>query len=260
MLAKVRILSEREIRGWVKSPFLALSFVIRPVLWVFVFGGALNAAFSAGSSPAALSGASDYFSYLGVGMLSAMPMLLATRAGASLFQDRSGGYLDRLLVAPVSRATIALTKVFGTVLFGLSQSVILLALGIPFGLHVSNLSVVSVVASLAGVFLLAWGFSAFFMILTFRIKRWADMQLISSLNFPIMLFSKVFYPSSRLPSWMVAFTNYNPVSYSADISRTLMFGSDGALASSAVITAFAVLTAFALLTSALVLVLAKEWL
>jgi ABC-2 type transport system permease protein len=260
MLAKARILTEREIRGWIRSPFLALSFVIRPVLWVFVFGGALNAAFSGSSSAASLAGASDYFSFLAVGMLSAMPMLLATRAGASLFQDRQGGYLDRLLVAPVSRTTIALTKVLGTVLFGLSQSVILLALGLPFGLHISNLSVVSVLASLAGVFLLAWGYSSFFMVLTFRTKRWADMQLISSLSFPIMLFSKVFYPSSRLPSWMVAFTNYNPVSFSADISRTLLFGSDSALTSQAVLIAFAVLVAFAVLTSALVLVLAREWL
>jgi ABC-2 type transport system permease protein len=260
MLGKAWILTVREIRGWVRSPFLALSFVIRPVLWVFVFGGALNAAFSGGSSTAGLGGASDYFSFLAVGMLSAMPMLLATRAGASLFQDRAGGYLDRLLVAPVSRATVTLTKVFGTVLFGLSQSVILLFLALPFGLHVSNLTPVSVLASLSGVFLLAWGYSAFFMILTLRIKRWADMQLISSLNFPIMLFSKVFYPSSRLPSWMVTFVQNNPVSFSADISRTMMFGSDSAITSPAIVTAFAVLIAFALLCSALVLVLSKEWL
>ncbi|HEV2389262.1 MAG TPA: ABC transporter permease [Nitrososphaerales archaeon] len=260
MLEKARVLTAREIRGWIRSPFLAISFLIRPVLWVFVFGGALNAAFFGGSSQNALGGASNYFSYLAVGMLSAMPMLLATRAGSSLFADRSGGYLDRLLVAPVSRSTIALTKVFGTVLFGLSQSIVLLVIAIPFGLEVSNLSPTSVLASLMGVFLLAWGYSAFFMVLSFRIKRWADMQLIASLNFPIMLFSKVFYPSSRLPSWMSTLTAYNPVSFSADISRTLMFGTDGAVSSLPVVTGFVVLFAFAFLTSALVLVLAKEWL
>lgn len=260
MLAKARILVEREIRGWTRSPFLIVSFVIRPLLWVFVFGGALNSAFSSNSPPAALDGASNYFSFLAVGMLSAMPMLLATKAGASLYQDRAGGYLDRLLVAPVSRATIALTKVFGTVLFGLSQSIILLVLAIPFGLQVSNLSAVSVLASMAGIFLLAWGYAALFMVLSLRIRRWADMQLISSLNFPIMLFSKVFYPSSRLPTWMVTFTTYNPVSFSADISRILMFGKDGAVMSPTIITGFAVLVAFAVLSSALVLVLSKEWL
>lgn len=259
MLAKARILTDREIRGWTRSPFLAISFIIRPVLWVFIFGGALNAAFSSGSSTAALGGAYNYFSFLAVGMLSAMPMLLATKAGASLFQDRAGGYLDRLLVAPVSRATIALTKVFGTVLFGLSQSIILLVLALPFGLHVEDLSVVSLVASMAGIFLLAWGYAAVFMILSLRVRRWADMQLIYALNFPIMLFSKVFYPSSRLPTWMVTFTTYNPVSFSADISRSLMFGT-ATITSPSVITGFAVLVAFAVASSALVLVLAKEWL
>jgi ABC-2 type transport system permease protein len=260
MLAKARILVDREIRGWTRSPFLIVSFVIRPLLWVFVFGGALNAAFSSGSLSAALDGAPNYFSFLAVGLLSAMPMLLATKAGASLYQDRVGGYLDRLLVAPVSRATITLTKVFGTVLFGLSQSIILLILAIPFGLRVSNLSVVSVLASMAGISLLSWGYAAVFMVLSLRIKRWTDMQLISSLNFPIMLFSKVFYPSSRLPTWMVAFTDYNPVSFSADISRTLMFGKDSAVLSSSVLTGFAVLIAFAVASSVLVLALSKKWL
>jgi ABC-2 type transport system permease protein len=260
LLAKDFVLTVREIRGWVRSPFLALSFLIRPVLWVFIFGGAFNAAFFAGSSPSVLNGAPTYFSFLAVGMLSAMPMLLATRGGASLFADRASGYLDRLLVAPVSRATIALTKVFGTVLFGLSQSVALLLVAMPFGLDVSNLTLVSVAASMSGVFLLAWGYSALFIVMAFKIKRWANIQLISSLNFPIMLFSKVFYPSSRLPSWMVSLTNYNPVSFSADISRTLMFGSDAALTSPEVVSAFAVLVAFALLSSALLLVLAREWL
>lgn len=260
VLEKDRILTVREIRAWTRSPFLVLSFFIRPILWVFVFGGAFNAAFSGASTQASLGGASNYFSFLAVGMISAMPMLLATRGGASLFADRASGYLDRLLVAPVSRSTIALTKVLGTVLFGLSQSIILLFIAIPFGLSVSNLNPVSALVSLAGVFLLAWGYSGIFMVLTLRTKRWADMQLISSLNFPIMLFSKVFYPSSRLPPWMVSITNYNPVSYSADISRTLMFGSNGAVGSPDVIIAFVVLVAFALLSSALVLVLAGRWL
>jgi ABC-2 type transport system permease protein len=260
LFAKARVLTEREVRGWIRSPFLAISFLIRPVLWVFIFGGALNSAFFANSSQSTLEGASSYFSFLAVGMLSAMPMLLATRAGSSLFADRSGGYLDRLLVAPVSRSTIALTKVFGTVLFGLSQSIILLIIAIPFGLDATNLTSVSVLASLAGVFLLAWGYSAFFMVLSFRIKRWADMQLIASLNFPIMLFSRVFYPSSRLPSWMSTFTAINPVSFSADISRKLMFGTDAAVTSPDVITGFVVLAAFAVASSALVLLLAREWL
>jgi ABC-2 type transport system permease protein len=260
VFAKDWVLTVREIRGWLKSPFLAISFLIRPVLWVFIFGGALNAAFFSSSTTTTLEGASSYFSFLAVGMLSAMPMLLATRGGTSLFADRMSGYLDRLLVAPVSRSTIALSKVMGTVLFGLSQSIILLVIALPFGLNVSNLTAVSVLASMAAVFLQAWGYSAVFMVLSFKIKRWADMQLISSLSFPIMLFSKVFYPSSRLPSWMSQVTAYNPISFSADISRTLMFGHDAALTSSTVVTDFVVLLAFALASSVVLLVLSRDWL
>jgi len=261
MFAKAVVLTKREVRSWIRSPLLSVSFVTRPILWVVVFGGALNAAFfSASTTQGSLGGASDYFSYLTVGMLSAMPMLLATRAGSSLFADRSSGYLSRLLVAPVSRSTIVFAKIAGTMLFGVTQSIVLLFLAIPFGLSLPNLSVPSVLASIAGVSLLAWGYTCVFMVLSFRVRRWADQQLISSLNFPIMLFSQVFYPSSRLPKWMAPLTAYNPVSFSANLSRTVLFGSKSAVTDPTVVVGFVVLVAFALLTSGILLVLAKEWL
>jgi ABC-2 type transport system permease protein len=257
----VSVLTSREIRGWIRSPFLSISFITRPVLWVVVFGGAFNAAFfGATSSQASLGGAPNYFSFLTAGMLSAMPMLLATRAGSSLFADRSTGYLNRLLVAPVSRSTIVIAKIIGTMLFGVTQSIVLLFFAIPFGLVISNFSILAVVASIAGVSLLAWGYACIFMVLSFRVKRWADQQLISSLNFPVMLFSQVFYPSSRLPSWMSGLTEYNPVSFSAKISRTLLFGSNADIADPSVIVAFVVLVAFVLASTVLLLVLTKEWL
>ncbi len=244
MLAKARILTVREIRGWVRSPFLAFSFVIRPSC-----GSSSLRSCQRGILRGLLIGRSQW----------RVRLLQLPRRGDAIghahapryqggflsVPNRSGGYLDRLLVAPVSRSTIALTKVFGTVLFWA------FAISHParpshtLRAPRSNLSPVSVIASLAGVFLLAWGFLSFLMVLTFKVRRWT-MQLISSVNFPIMLFSRVFYPSSRLPSWMATFTAYNPVSFSADISRTLMFGS-GAITSPAVITGFAVLVAFALL-------------
>lgn len=259
MFGKATILTEREVRGTVRSPFLTVSFIIRPVLWVVVFGGALNA-FLGNSTQASLSGASNYFSFLTIGMMSAMPMLLATRAGSSLFADRASGYLSRLMVAPVSRSTIAFAKVAGSIIFGVTQAVVLLLLALPFGLVVSNLSLVSVVVSLVGVTLLAWGYTNVFMLLSFRVKRWTDQQLISSLNFPAMLFSTVFYSSSRLPSWMSGLTVYNPVSYSAEISRALLFGSDASLGSANVVVAFVGLVSFALVSSALVVLFSRKWL
>lgn len=260
MFAKANVLTAREIRMWTRSPLLSLSFIVRPMLWVVVFGGALNAAFFSNSSQASLDGANSYFSYLTVGMLSAMPMLLATRSGSSLFSDRSSGYLSRLLVAPVSRTTIVLSKIAGTMIFGVLQSVVLLFLAVPFGLRLANLSPIGILASLVGVSLLAWGYTCVFMLLSFKVRRWADQQLISSLNFPIMLFSQAFYPSGRLPQWMSGITAYNPVSFSANISRALLFGTNAALTSSTVVVGFVVLAGFAALTTGLLVVLAKRWL
>ncbi|HUK74803.1 MAG TPA: hypothetical protein VLU99_03345, partial [Nitrososphaerales archaeon] len=85
-------------------------------------------------------------------------------------------------------------------------------------------------------------------------------QLISSLNFPIMLFSQAFYPSGRLPAWMSGITAYNPVSFSAEISRTMLFGSDAAIAQPTVVVGFVALAAFVIAASALLVFLSKKWL
>ena len=248
----------REIKNWTKSPLLVVSLLLRPAIWIFVFGAALNAAFFAGGSGLAnsLGGAPDYFSFLTVGMLSTMPMLLATRAGASFFADRFTGFMNRLLVAPVSRSTIAISKVLGTVLLGLAQSILLLVIALPFGLTITNITLVSVSVSFVSVFLLSWGFASTFLLLSIRVKRWTDQQLLTSLNFPIMFFSKAFYPSQRLPVWIRGLANVNPLSYSADITRNLMFGTDSLVSSPTVLVGFAVLVVFAIVSFALVLLLA----
>lgn len=259
MLQKLWVLSKRELRSWLKSPFLSATFIVGPVIWIFVFGNAFNAAFfSTGGSPPALEGAPNYFNYVATAMLVVMPMAFAGRTGASIFADRFKGYLDRLLVAPVSRETILLSKISASMILGLAQSIVLIGLTVPFGLYLTDLNAVSLAAIVGAVALLSYGFSCVFLLISMRIRRWPTQQLVGSLlTTPIMFFSNAFYPQSRLPGILAGLVELNPLSYGIDAVRKLFFG---ASAGTPVFVDLLVLVGFALAASAAVLVASRKWL
>ncbi len=261
MLQKLWVLSKRELRSWLKSPFLSATFIVGPVIWIFVFGNAFNSAFfSSGGTPVGLEGAPNYFNYVATAMMVVMPMAFAGRTGASIFADRFKGYLDRLLVAPVSRPTILLSKISASMILGLAQSVILIGLTVPFGLYLADLNLASVVAILGAVALLSYGFSCVFLLISMRIRRWPTQQLVGSLlTTPIMFFSNAFYPQSRLPGVLAGLVALNPLSYGIDAVRKLFFGASGG-AMEGVSVDLLVLVGFALAASGAVLVASRKWL
>ncbi|MDG6994429.1 MAG: ABC transporter permease [Nitrososphaerota archaeon] len=215
----------RELRNWIRSPILAVTFFVGPLIWIFVFGNAFNAAFFAsGSGVSSLQGAPDYFNFLATAMFVVLPMAFANRTGASIFADRFKGYLDRLLVSPTSRETIVFSKICGGIILGFTQVVILMILTVPVGLELSNITIARIALLLASILLVSYGYSSIFLMISMRIKRWPTQQLIGSmLVTPIMFLSNAFYPESRIPILIRWLVSLNPVSYGIVLSRDAFF-------------------------------------
>ncbi len=261
VLGKFRILLERELITWTKSRALFLSFFVGPVIWIFIFGTALNAAFFAnGNTGANFQGAPDYFNFIASGMFVVIPITFAGRSGGSIFVDRLTGYLDRLLVSPVSRETIVLSKVVASVILGMVQATILLVATVLFGLRISALSVVPVLILGASVMMTAYGFSVAFTLLSMRIRRWPTQQLVASLlTTPIMFLSNAFYPSATIPPLLRDIMLLNPLSYAINVARSIFFESGFAF-SSGLLFNLAVLSAFAGGASVALIVATRRWL
>jgi ABC-2 type transport system permease protein len=261
VFTKIWVLTMRELRSWARSPFFSLSFLVGPFIWVFVFGNAFNSAFfTPGSASSELEGAPNYFSFLCTGMLVVMPMTFSGRTGTSIFADRAKGYLDRLLVSPTSRATIVHAKVFGSMILGMLQAVILLAVAVPFGLSLPSFTPLGVAILVASVLLLSYGFSTLYLIMSMRIRRWATQQFaVTLLSTPIMFISNAFYPGSKIPHWIGGLAALNPISYAINITRSLFFGGSAAINSTLALN-FGVLVAFAAACSVALLVTSREWL
>ena len=231
MAGKFATLLLRDLMIWARNPTIFFGFLVGPALWIFVFGSALNSAFfGSGRDLSALQGAPDYFSFLASAMIVVVPMTFAGRAGASIFADRLTGYLDRLLVAPMARETIVLSKVLASMILGVVQAVMILAVTTVFGLKVSAIPIASLAILVASILILAFGFSSFFLIVSMRITRWPTQQMLTTfLATPIMFLSNAFYPSESIPGWIRDLTLLNPLSYGISLSRLILFQSGSAL-------------------------------
>ena len=241
--------TNRELKKWYKAPLLLILSLIQPVIWLGLFGKAMNfGAIFTGSSfnipgfniPKSVLdglasqimqqtfGTTDYFSFLAVGMLSFISLFMAMQSGMSVVWDRRLGFLNKELSTPLARGAIPMGKVFSSIVRGLTQAAIVLLIAILLGLDTSHITVVSLLGTFAGIFLMVMGFSSLFVMLAVRsTNQDTQMMIINLLNLPLLFASNAMFPAKFMPGWLQPFVYWNPVSHATDISRQLLLGSTG---------------------------------
>jgi ABC-2 type transport system permease protein len=242
-------LTNRELKKWYKAPLILTLSLIQPVIWLGLFGKAMNfGAIFTGSSfnipglniPKSVLdqlsnqvmeqsfGTTDYFSFLAVGMLSFISLFMAMQSGMSVVWDRRLGFLNKELSTPIARGAIPIGKVFSSILRALTQAAMVLVIAVLLGLSVSKFSVVGVLGTFAGLFLMVMGFSSLFVMLAVRSSNQdTQMMIVNLLNLPLLFASNAMFPAKFMPGWLQPIVQVNPISYATDISRQLLLGSTG---------------------------------
>jgi ABC-2 type transport system permease protein len=143
-------------------------------------------------------------------------------SGVSVVWDREFGFLKEVLVAPISRVSVALGKALGAATIAIIQGIIILLLG-PL-VNVS-LSVVTVLSILPLMFLLAASMGSLGIMLASRIRSMEAFQAVMQmLMFPMVFLSGVFFPLQNLPAWMSVLVKINPATYGIAPIRQLVLG------------------------------------
>ncbi len=242
-------MTNRELKKWYKAPFILAMSLVQPIIWLGLFGKAMNlGAMFNGSEfnipglniPASvlntlgatlmksIFGTTSYFSYLAVGMLSFITLFTAMFTGMSIVWDRRFGILNKFLSTPISRNVIPASKVLNAAVRGLIQALIVLLLAVLLGMDVSHVTALGILGTFAALFLMLVGFGSLFVTLALRATSWeTQMAIMNLLNLPLLFASNAMFPVSFMPSWLQPVVKVNPVSYAADISRQLLIGSTG---------------------------------
>ncbi|NEA38666.1 ABC transporter permease [Streptomyces sp. SID11385] len=216
-LRHIGALTRRNIL-WIKQdPESMFDAVLMPLvftlLFVYVFGGAI----------AGKGNQQEYVNYVVPGLMAMMGMNMATGVGTGFNQDFQTGVMDRFRSLPIARSSVLIAKIMVEILRLVVAMGVLLAVGFALGLSISNVPGLFASVGLSILF----GSSLMWVFLTLGVTM-KSAQAIQAMGFlvmmPLQFGSSIFTPTSTMPGWLQAFTDYNPISTLADASRALCNG------------------------------------
>jgi ABC-2 type transport system permease protein len=223
-------LTHRDLKKWYKQPIQLFLTIIQPVFWLALFGQSFNFGGMIGGPAGSqftqhIFGTTNYQSYLGVGMMTFVIIFTSMFSGMSIVWDRRFGFLDKVLSTPVARGTIVMGKVLSSVIRCLIQAAIVLVIAIALGLNLAHLSILGLIATFVGLFLLSFGLSSLFVMIALRSTNWqTQMAVMNLLNLPLLFASNTILPVSGMPAWLQLIARVNPVTYATDLGRQLLLG------------------------------------
>jgi len=193
----------------------------------------------------------NYMAYLYPGTLVQILLFASIFSTISIIQDRQQGFLQGVLVAPVSRSAIVLGKVFGGAGIAMSQGLLFLFLGPLVGIQPGPSGWAAAVGVMA---LVAFGLTALGVLLAWRFDSVQGFHSVMNLLlFPMWLLSgAVFDPAKAIP-WVRHVMVVNPLTYGVSALRMVLTGKHEGLP-----LALGVTAAFALIMFILATVFARR--
>lgn len=212
-------LTLRELRRFYRQPSRIIGSLGSPILFWFLLGSGLKAAFPAASS----SSGRDFMQYFFPGNLCLTILFTSIFSNISLIEDRNEGFLQSVLVAPVPRLYILLGKIFGGTLITVFQGLLFLALA-PAA-HIP-LTAYSVLLCAASIFAMGFALTTLGFFFAWKLDSVQGFHSIMNLVLiPMWILSGAFFPLEGAPAWLKPVMWVNPVTYGvASLQSALVSG------------------------------------
>lgn len=213
----VAALAGRDLRRFFRQPSRVVGSVAQPLILWAVLGAGLGDSFTVAAAPGM-----PYLAYFYPGTVVLTMLFTAIFSTMSVIDDRHHGFLQAVLVAPVSRFALVLGKTAGGVTIALLQAAALIALSPLAGFHLGSIDYPLVFAALAGT---AVGFTA----LGFAMAWWIDSTqgyhgVMSVALIPLWMLSGAMFPASGSHGWIRAIMGANPMTYAVSAVRRGLAG------------------------------------
>jgi len=164
----------------------------------------------------------NYMGYLFPGTLIQILLFASIFSTISIIQDRQQGFLQGVLVAPVSRASIVLGKVLGGTAIALVQGTLFLLLGPLVGIRPGPAGWAAALGIMAAV---AFGLTALGVLLAWHFESVQGFHAIMNLLLiPMWLLSGAVFRPGQALSWVRHVMVANPLTYGVDALRRALTG------------------------------------
>lgn len=214
VLRDIWLVFGRYLGIFLRNPVWVVIGVLQPVLYLLLFAPLLKSIAAMPGFPP--GGAYNVFV---PGLLIQLGLFGASGVGFSLIAELRFGVVERLRVTPVSRLALLLGRALRDMLTLLVQSLLLVLIALPFGLHIHPVGLLIMLGLLALIGLL-------FASISYALALWLKSEdafapLLFTATLPLLLLSGVLLPLSLAPGWLRAIADANPLAYAVDAARAL---------------------------------------
>lgn len=196
----------RQMKRFVRSKSRLVSSIVQPLFFLFILGS--------GFRVATFAGVDDYLSFLAPGIIAMAILFSSMFTGISVLWDKQFGFLQEVLVAPVSRFSIIIGRTLGGATVALIQGFIILLIALGLGVKISG--VFGLLLTFIFMILIAFTAVGFGLVIASKMEDFQGFQLIMNLLImPLLFLSSAFFPVTANPT-MKIISSFNPLFYMVD--------------------------------------------
>ncbi|AFY39033.1 ABC-2 type transporter [[Leptolyngbya] sp. PCC 7376] len=219
-------LTKRLVIQLQRRPSTLIAGIIQPFMWLVLFGALFYKA------PQGLFGSDiNYAQFLAPGIIVFTAFSGALNAGLPIMFDREFGFLNRLLVAPLStRYSIVAASTVYIMGLTLIQTAVIVGASALLGAGLPSLAGLGAIAAV--VFLIVLSVTALSLGLAFALPGHIELiAVIFVTNLPLLFASTALAPLDFMANWLQIVASLNPLTYAIEPIRYLYMNADWSLQS-----------------------------
>jgi ABC-2 type transport system permease protein len=212
-------LCQRELVRFVRQRNRIVGALATPIVFWLLIGAGMGKSFRS-SAP----GGSSFMEYFFPGTLVMILLFTAIFSTISIIEDRREGFLQSVLVAPVSRLAIVLGKILGGTLLATGQGIIFLLLAPLIGV---KLDAFSFLASVGVMLIISFALTGLGFCIAWRMSSTQGFHAIMNLFLmPMWFLSGALFPADGARGAMRWVMAINPLSYGVSGLRRALYWTD----------------------------------
>jgi ABC-2 type transport system permease protein len=215
----IYVLWLREMKRFSRSKSRILGIIIQPIFFLFILGSGLSGAVLPGMT-------GNYMDFIAPGVVAMAILFSSMFTGISVLWDKQFGFLQEVLVAPISRLSIIIGRTIGGATTALIQGFIILIISIFLGIRISG--IFGFFLTIIFMILLAFTAVGFGLVLASKMRDFEGFQIIVNLIIlPLFFLSSAIFPiatNKNLPDYVIQASFVNPLFYMVDGLRGSLTG------------------------------------
>lgn len=205
----------REVTVAFKSPGTLIMSLAMPIIMMGMVGGNLMQNMAGGLN-------FQFGTFMLIGMLVNMLFMSTTNGVASLVDDNDSNFSEEMLIAPVSRYSIVIGKIFGSMFGAIISMAGTLIVGFIMGITLSVTQLLLILA-LSPLICLSAGALAMILIGLIKNRKTANMAVML-ITMPQMFLSGVIIPINNSNGVLLVLSRMMPMTYCLDLARAVVYG------------------------------------